>query len=152
LAISSAFAASMPVERVDLDLGERLGLLDGELLDLHAALDRAQAQVGAVGAVQQHREVELRRSGAAGDHDALDDVALDVEAQDRLRGLVRLVGVFATFTPPALPRPPVLTCALTTTTPPSFSAAAFASSGVSAMMPGSTGTSYFSNRSRAWYS
>src|SRR6185437_16878446 len=60
--------------------------------------------------------------------------------------------VFATLTPPALPRPPTFTCALTTTTPPIFSAAAFASSGVSAMMPGSTGTSYFSKTSRAWYS
>ena len=27
-----------------------------------------------------------------GDHDALDDVALDVEAEDRLRRLVRLIG------------------------------------------------------------
>ena len=61
-------------------------------------------------------------------------------------------GVLATFTPPALPRPPVLTCALTTTTPPIFSAAARTSSGVSATMPASTGTSYFSKRSRAWYS
>src|SRR5690349_14932524 len=61
-------------------------------------------------------------------------------------------GVFATLTPPAFPRPPVLTCALTTTTPPIFSAAALASSGVSAMRPASTGTSYFSKRSRAWYS
>ena len=61
-------------------------------------------------------------------------------------------GVLATLTPPALPRPPVLTCALTTTTPPSFSAAARTSSGVSAMMPASTGTPYFSKRSRAWYS
>ena len=49
-------------------------------------------------------------------------------------------GFFATLTPPALPRPPVFTWALTTTTPPSFSAAARTSSGVSAMMPGSTGT------------
>src|SRR6218665_2897973 len=61
-------------------------------------------------------------------------------------------GVVATLTPPALPRPPVFTCALTTTTPPSFSAAALASSGVSATMPASTGTPYCSNRSLAWYS
>ncbi|MBG9885293.1 hypothetical protein ABE10_01555, partial [Bacillus toyonensis] len=79
-------------ERVDLDARERLGLLDRQLLDLHTALDRAEAQVRAVGAVQQHREVELLRDpGAGGDHDALDHVALDVQAQDRLGGLVGLV-------------------------------------------------------------
>ncbi len=43
-------------ERVDLDARERLRALDGELFDLHAALDRAEAQVGAVGAVEQHGE------------------------------------------------------------------------------------------------
>ena len=81
------------VERVDLDAGERLGLLDGEDLDLHAALDAGEREVGAVGPVEQHGEVELLGdAGAAGDHDALDDVALDVEAEDGLRGLVRLVG------------------------------------------------------------
>src|SRR5689334_10015625 len=64
--------------------------------------------------------------------------------------------LLATLTPPALPRPPVLTCALTTVTPPDFgpicSAAARASSGVVAMAPASTGTPCFSNMSRAWYS
>src|SRR5690606_30499953 len=80
-------------QRVHLDTGERLGLLDGELLDLHAALDAAQRQVGAVRAVQEHREVELLRDACArGDHDALDDVTLDVQTQDRLGRLVRLVG------------------------------------------------------------
>ncbi len=48
--------------------------------------------------------------------------------------------LWATFTPPALPRPPVFTCAFTTTVPPSFSAAARTSSAVSATIPGRTGT------------
>src|SRR5664279_3936648 len=62
-------------------------------------------------------------------------------------------GLCTTFTPPALPRPPVLTCALTTTVPPPrLSAAARASVGVEATMPASTGTPCFSNMSRAWYS
>src|SRR3954469_7632953 len=65
-------------------------------------------------------------------------------------------GLLVTLTPPALPRPPVFTCALTTVTPPDFgpicSAAARASSGVVAMAPASTGTPCFSNMSRAWYS
>jgi hypothetical protein len=64
--------------------------------------------------------------------------------------------VLATLTPPALPRPPVFTCALTTTTPPLrgpiSSAAARTASGVSATIPASTGTPCASNMSRAWYS
>ena len=48
-------------------------------------------------------------------------------------------GVFASLTPPALPRPPAFTCALTTTTP-SSSAAALASAGVWATIPSVTGT------------
>jgi hypothetical protein len=42
-------------ERVHLDAGERLGLLDGELLDLHAALDAAEREVRAVRPVEPHR-------------------------------------------------------------------------------------------------
>src|SRR6476659_4210445 len=61
-------------------------------------------------------------------------------------------GVLATLTPPALPRPPILTCALTTVTPPSFSAIALASSGVVATSPRLTGTPYFWNSCFAWYS
>ena len=62
-------------------------------------------------------------------------------------------GECASLTPPALPRPPVLTWALTTTVPPpSRSAATRASSGVVATTPPSTGTPCLSKRSRAWYS
>src|SRR5699024_210301 len=62
-------------------------------------------------------------------------------------------GDLAIFTPPALPRPPVFTWALTTTTGvPSFSAPALAAAGSSATTPPSTGTPCFSKRSRAWYS
>ncbi len=46
----------------------------------------------------------------------------------------------ASFTPPALPRPPACTCALTTTRPPSFCATARAWAGVSATSPFGTGT------------
>src|SRR3954451_15615314 len=58
----------------------------------------------------------------------------------------------ASFTPPALPRPPVFTCALTTTGAAISRAIASACSGVSATPPGSTGTPCEANRSRAWYS
>ena len=69
---------------VDLDAGEGVGALDRELLDLHAALDAAEREVAAVGPVEQNREVELLHDlRAGGHHDALDGVALDVEAQNR---------------------------------------------------------------------
>jgi hypothetical protein len=61
-------------------------------------------------------------------------------------------GDSASFTPPALPRPPVFTCALTTTVVPSSPAAAAASSGVSTVRPGRTGTPCAAKSSFAWYS
>ena len=48
-------------------------------------------------------------------------------------------GVAASLMPPALPRPPTSTCALTTTGPPISAAAARASSGVNATRPSETG-------------
>src|SRR3954470_16165286 len=60
--------------------------------------------------------------------------------------------VSANFTPPALPRPPVFTWALTTTGVPSCSAAARASAAVDATTPGSTGTPCAAKSSLAWYS
>ena len=60
--------------------------------------------------------------------------------------------VAANLTPPAFPRPPVLTCDLTITGVPSFSAAATASSTLVTTMPGLTGTSWAANSSFAWYS
>ena len=49
-------------------------------------------------------------------------------------------GSSASLTPPALPRPPACTWAFTTTRPPSRSAIARASAGVSATSPCGTGT------------
>ena len=56
------------------------------------------------------------------------------------------------FTPPALPRPPVLTCAFTITGLPISSAMALASSAVSVTRPGVEGTLCLANSSFAWYS
>src|SRR6476660_3088881 len=61
-------------------------------------------------------------------------------------------GFSASLTPPALPRPPVFTCALTTTRPPFCSAAAAASSAFSTTVPRVTGTSCLAKSSFAWYS
>src|SRR5580765_3482223 len=60
---------------------------------------------------------------------------------------------FTSFTPPALPRPPACTCALTTATfDPSSSYAFAAPSASCASRPRSTGTPYFASSSFAWYS
>ena len=58
----------------------------------------------------------------------------------------------ATLTPPALPRPPVCTCALITTLPPSRRAMDSASVGVEATSPSDMGMPAALNRVRAWYS
>src|SRR5256885_17095669 len=59
--------------------------------------------------------------------------------------------VFASLMPPALPRPPTGTCALTATGP-SLENAATASSGVRATMPGGMGMPSEASTSLAWYS
>ena len=79
--------------RVDRDLldGVRVGL--GDLLDLDAALDRGDAEVLAVRAVEQEREVVLllgRRRRR--DQDPVDGEALDLHPEDVRRVLERLVG------------------------------------------------------------
>src|SRR5690242_16888781 len=61
-------------------------------------------------------------------------------------------GVAAYFTPPALPRPPVFTCALTMTGRPISVAMALAPSAVSVTRPGVLGTLCLANSSFAWYS
>src|SRR5262245_21090106 len=58
----------------------------------------------------------------------------------------------ATLMPPALPRPPAWTWALTTTRPPSRCAISRARAGVSATSPSGTGTPNSRRRSLAWYS
>ena len=81
------------LDGVDGHLGQPLGLGGGDLFDLHAALDRAHGQVGAVGAVEQEGDVVLLGDVAGlGDQQLLHDVALDVQAEDVLRVGERVVG------------------------------------------------------------
>ena len=73
------------LDRIHRHLGQPVGLGGGHLFDLHAALDRAHRQVGAVGAVEQEGDVVLLGDVAGlGDQQLLDDVALDVQAEDVL--------------------------------------------------------------------
>jgi hypothetical protein len=58
-------------------------------------------------------------------------------------------GSWASWMPPALPRPPICTWALTTTVPPISAAAASASSGDQATLPRGTATPYLANSSLA---
>ncbi len=140
-------------DRVDVDLRESLGPLDGEDLDLHAALDAAQREVRAVGPVQQHREVELAGDlGALGDHHPLDDVALDVEAEDGLGGLLGILGVVHDLDAAGLAAAAGLHLRLHDDGAADLLGGGPRLGGVSATMPCSTGTPCASNMSRAWYS
>ena len=91
-----ALAWSTPVDRVDRHLGQRLGPLDGELLDLHAALVGGHREEGAVGAVEQEGDVVLLLDVRARvDEHPVHRVALDVHAEDLLGvgpGVVRGLG------------------------------------------------------------
>src|SRR5262245_4950622 len=58
----------------------------------------------------------------------------------------------ASLMPPALPRPPIWTCALTTHGKPTFSAAATASSTLVAASPDGTGMPWRANSCFPWYS
>ena len=93
-------------DRVDGDARERLGPLDGQLLDLHAALGRAHGEERAVGAVEQEREVVLLGDVAGlGDEHAVHRVALDVHAEDRGGLLAGLLGGLGELHPARLAAP-----------------------------------------------
>ena len=83
-----------PVDRVDPDLGDRVGVLLGDGLDLDATLRGEHAEVLLGRAVEREAGVVLL-GDVAGllDPDDLDDVALDVHAEDVLGVLAGLVGV-----------------------------------------------------------
>jgi hypothetical protein len=80
--------------RVDRHLGDRVRVRVRDLLDLDTALGAGDRQVGAVGAVDQEREVILL-GDAGGRHDVqlLDDVALDVQSEDGVRLRLRVGGI-----------------------------------------------------------
>ena len=98
---------------------DRVGVRLGDLLDLDAALGRAHQQDPPLGPVEDGREVELLDDvGGRADQDLADGHALDVHAEDRRRRPPPpRRREPASFTPPALPRPPTSTWALMTTLP-----------------------------------
>ncbi len=87
------FGGVHPLQRVDGHPRQGLGPLDGELLDLHAALRAGHGEVGPVGAVQQEGDVVLLGDvRSLRDHDPVHGVALDVHAEDGVGVRLGLVG------------------------------------------------------------
>ena len=94
------------LERVDPQLDERVGALLGHLLDLHAALRREHVERLLGAAVEREREVVLLRDvGGRLDPELADDVPPDVEPEDLLRALLRLVRVRGELDPARLAAP-----------------------------------------------
>ena len=91
------------LDRVDRHLGERLGTLGGELLDLHPALVGGHGEEGAVGAVEQVGDVVLLLDVRARvDEHAVHRVALDVHAQDLLGVRAGVLGGLGDLDPAGL--------------------------------------------------
>ena len=128
------------LERVDVEADERVGVLLGDLLDLDAALRREHEQRLLGATVERQREVVLLRDvGRLLDPELATTWPLMSSPMMFLACSSASCGSAASLTPPALPRPPVSTWALTTTGPPSTSAACRASPGVVARRPSQTG-------------
>ena len=104
------------VADVDRDADQRVRSARRQLLDLDAARGRGQDQRPLARGIGQHGGVELALHGDP----ALDQQPLDRVAADRrgrgspARPPRASSGVAAGRMPPALPRPPAATCALTT--------------------------------------
>ena len=81
------------LERVDVDAGERLRPGGGDLLDLDAARGREHQQRLGGAAIECDREVVLTRDRRGDlEPEPLDPVAADVETEDLLGPLGRLLG------------------------------------------------------------
>ena len=113
----AALRFGQPVDRVDVDRAIASGAVTGDLLDLDAALRRQHPEVLLRGPVERERRVVLLGDVARLlDPDDVDDVALDVHAEDVARvACAPRASSAASLMPPALPRPPTCTWALTTT-------------------------------------
>ena len=128
-----------------LDPVDRPGVDPGDLLDLDPALGRGHHDDPPAGPIEDRPEVELLDDVRRGrDEDLADRDVLDREGEDRrARPSPPRRAEPASFTPPALPRPPTRTWALITTrSAPAArirSAAARASAGVRATSQRGTG-------------
>ncbi len=111
-----AVFSSSPVDGIDPDLGDRVGILLGHRFDLDTTLRREHPEVLLRGAVERERRVVyLGDVGRLLDPHHLDGVALDVHADDVGRVLAALVAVGRELDATRLAASPTCTCALTTT-------------------------------------
>ena len=93
-------------QRIDVQAGERLGPLRGDFLDVDAALFREHVQGLLRAAIEGDREVVLLRDvRGLLDPELPDDVASDVEPEDLVRPLRRLVRAGRELDPAGLPAP-----------------------------------------------
>ena len=119
------------------------GLVRGDFLDVDAALGAGHEHDLAVGAVEDDAEVELAGDVDAGhDQDLVDGVAANVHAEDGSLPRAPRRAICASLMPPALPRPPVCTWALTATSPPNPAAAVRLPPASWATLPAFTGMPY----------
>ena len=104
-------------QRVDVMADQLLRRLLGDLFDVDAALDAEHHQRLLGRAVEQHRGVVLGGDvRGVLDPQRAHGVSMDVHPEDvAARARAPRPRSAASLTPPALPRPPIRTCALTTT-------------------------------------
>ena len=133
------------------DAEDRLRVLRGDLLDVHAALRGGHDDRLPLGAVEGDRDVQLLGDvGGLLDEDLADELPLgaglvgdELHAEDLARRAARASsGDLASLTPPPLPRPPAWIWALTTHRPPSSSQIFAASSALSVTLPLGVATPY----------
>ena len=92
------------LEGVDVQAGKRLGPVGGDLLDVDPALLREHEERLLLAPVERDREVVLVRDvGGLLDPELADDVAVDVQAEDRLGVLCSLVGRVGELDPAGFP-------------------------------------------------
>ena len=91
-------------ERIDVEARERLGPVGGDLLDVDPALLREHEERLLLAPVERDREVVLLGDlRGLLDPELADDVAVDVQAEDRLGVLSGLVGRVGELDPAGLP-------------------------------------------------
>ena len=151
----AAFASSTPAPRVDRRSARApRGCSTASSSISMPPSTLAITRYGAVGAVEQEGEVVLLRDVAACASSTRWTV-WPLMSMPRIASAVLDAprrASSASLTPPALPRPPVLTWALTTTTPPSSRLRPPASSAVVDDDAERTGTPCLAKSSFAWYS
>ena len=90
-------------DRIDMDAGERVGVLVGDGLDLHTTLRGEHPEMLLGAAIERERRVVLLRDvGRVLDPDHVHDVALDVEAEDVAGVEPRFVRVLGELHPTGL--------------------------------------------------